>query len=151
MYLSLYRPRPVLPVSDVAFGDVLNRVFGAVAANNELVSNGAQKTRHPRFDLIEKADHFEASIDLPGVAKEDIAIEIEGAIVSVSAEIKDAPQLGEGERVLHNERYVARFARRIELPSEVVDASASASFENGVLKLVLPKKEVTKAKRISIQ
>ncbi|MGA2548918.1 MAG: Hsp20/alpha crystallin family protein [Burkholderiaceae bacterium] len=147
MYLSLYRPSALRPARQAAINDAFDRLFGDFVSANG--NDGA--TRYARFDLIEKADHYEAQVELPGIAKEDIEVEIDGATVSVTASSKTENKVNEGERVLHTERRSTSYARRFELPSEVADATATASFENGVLKLVLPKKEESKAKRVQIQ
>lgn len=153
MYVSLYRPAGLRPVSQAAFGNAMDRLFGDWVVNHSAPEGDTEPTRRARFDLIEKADHFEALVDLPGIAKEDIEVDIEGNIVRVTAnaKVKTEAVVGEGERVLHTERNQARFARSFELPSEVSNDAVSASFENGVLKLVLPKKEEARTKRIQIQ
>jgi HSP20 family protein len=106
---------------------------------------------HARFDVIETSSGYEAFIEMPGVAKEDIEISIEGTKVSVKAEAKRSPLAAETDRVLFAQRRTTRFERTFELPLEVSEASADATYENGVLKLVLPKKEVAQPKRLLVK
>jgi HSP20 family protein len=71
--------------------------------------------------------------------------------VSIKAEAKREAAKAEGERVIVQQRRAARYVRNFELPVEVADERAEASYENGVLKLVLPKKEVVQPKRIAVK
>ena len=57
----------------------------------------------------------------------------------------------DGERVLHSDRVARSRTRSFTLPFEVADERAEASYENGVLKLTLPKKEVAQPKRLAIK
>jgi HSP20 family protein len=90
-------------------------------------------------------------LDLPGVKKDDIDISIEGARVSVAAQAKSEKEVKEGERLLHTERYAASYARSFELPVEVRDDGAEAKFEDGVLTLMLPKRQPAAGKRLAIR
>jgi HSP20 family protein len=105
----------------------------------------------PRMDVIDRGDRFEVLFDLPGVAKQEIQVSIEGARLSLSAESKVVRELKDGERLLHVERQPARYARSVELPAEVTEEGASASFDNGVLRLELPKRAALASKRLTIQ
>jgi HSP20 family protein len=147
MYLNLYRPSVVQRVNGQAFGGLVDSVFNDVFGAQQ---EGAV-TAHARFDVVEKGDAYEAFIEIPGVAKEDIEISIDGTQVSVKAEAKRATEKVEGERVIVQQRRASRFVRSFELPVEVADDRAEATYENGVLKLVLPKKEVAQPKRIAVK
>ncbi|MFZ5538113.1 MAG: Hsp20/alpha crystallin family protein [Pseudomonadota bacterium] len=104
-----------------------------------------------RMDVIDKGDRFEVLVDLPGVKKEDIHVTIEGARVSINAEAKSERQRKEGERVLHAERFAASYARSFELPAEVTEEGADAKYEDGVLKLALPKRAAVASRRLQIR
>ncbi len=104
-----------------------------------------------RMDVIDKNDRFEVLVDLPGVKKDDIQVTIEGPRVAITAETKSEKEEKEGDRVLHSERFAASYARTFELPAEVTEDGAEAAFENGVLKLTLPKRAVVSSKRLSIK
>jgi HSP20 family protein len=151
MYLNLYRPNSLHTVNPAAFGDAVDRLFGEITHSRVSRRPAGEAVRQARFDLIEHADRFEALVELPGVAKEDIEVSLDGTTVSVSAKAKTERTATEGERVLYTERSASSYARRFELPSEVVEAGVTARFENGVLTLVLPKKEEVKARRIEVQ
>jgi HSP20 family protein len=117
---------------------------GTRARNNSLVAKA-------RIDVAEKDNTYEVKAELPGVAKEDIAVDIEGASISIQAKLVEAREQKEGERVLYSERSAQSFARSFELPQPVDSAAAKAEFVNGVLTLTLPKKEVSKTQRLAIQ
>jgi HSP20 family protein len=104
-----------------------------------------------RMDVIDKNDRYEVLVDLPGVRKEDIQVTIEGARVAISAETRSEKEEKEGDRVLHSERFAASYARTFELPAEVTEEGAQATFENGVLKLTLPKRATVTSKRLAIK
>jgi HSP20 family protein len=104
-----------------------------------------------RMDVIDRGDRYEVLVDLPGVKKEDINVSIEGARVAVTAEAKSQRETKDGDRVLHSERFAASYARSFELPAEVTEEGAEASFENGVLKLGLPKRATVMSKRLAIR
>ncbi len=147
MYLNVYRPSVVHRLNGHAFGGLFDSVlndWSAAPADADVVS-------HARFDVVETAAGYEAFIEMPGVVKEDIEISVEGTKVSVKAEAKRAPLNAETDRVLFEQRRTTRFERTFELPLEVSEDTAEATYENGVLKLVLPKKAVVQPKRLAVK
>ena len=87
--------------------------------------------------------------ELPGVAKEDIAVTFERNILTLSGERK-AVQIPENVRVLLHEQKVRSFRRSMRIPHEVDRSSISASLENGLLRIVLPKAQEARPKQIEI-
>lgn len=77
---------------------------------------------------------------MPGVAKEDVKVTIDGKRVSIEASARAATEAAEGERLLVRERSSVAFARSFTLPFEVDEAASQAKLENGVLALTLSKK-----------
>lgn len=130
---------------DERFNDFLTRA-ALPASTAELPS-----VARARMDVIDQGDRFEVLVDLPGVKKEDIHVTIEGPRVSINAERKSEKQRKDGERVLHSERFAASYARSFELPAEVTEEGAEAKFDDGVLKLVLPKRAPVASKRLQIR
>ena len=104
-----------------------------------------------KVDVAEKNGGYLVKAELPGVRKEDINISIDGAQVTLEAEVKREKEVTKDERVLHSERVFGKVARSFTLPQEVDDAKAEAKFENGVLELTLPKKAAAQSKKITIQ
>jgi HSP20 family protein len=103
-----------------------------------------------RMDVVDKGAHYEVTVDLPGVKKEDINVSLEGTRVMINAETRTEKEKKEGDKVLYSERSVASYARSFELPSEVTEAGAEAHYENGVLTLKLPKRSPTPSKRLEV-
>src|SRR5262245_21899492 len=104
-----------------------------------------------KVDVAEKNGHYLVSADLPGVRKEDIQVTIDGAEVTLSAEVKREKEVAKDERVLHTERAYGKVTRAFTLPQEVDEAKAEAKFRDGVLELTLPKKAAAARKQVTIQ
>jgi HSP20 family protein len=141
------RREPVAALFDEFFNDFFNRAGYAPAQRNggELPS-----TVRARMDVLDKGDRFEVLVDLPGVRKDDIQVTIEGSRVAIAAETKTERTQKDGERVLHSERYATSYGRSFELPAEISQEGAEAQFENGVLRLGLPKRAAAISKRLAI-
>lgn len=103
-----------------------------------------------KVEVKESNGEYTVQAEMPGVKKEDINVQIDGNRVAISAEVKRESEQKEGERVLRSERYYGAVARSFTLAAEVDEAKASASFENGVLKLKLPKKAAPSSTRLQI-
>ena len=127
---DLFKGFLVRPVSYEGRGEVLPRV---------------------KVDVAEANGAYTVNADLPGVRKEDIQVSIDGAEVTLSAEVKREKEANKDERVLHSERVYGKVSRSFTLPQEVDEANAQAKFRDGVLELTLPKKTAAQRKQISIQ
>lgn len=93
-----------------------------------------------RIDVNENDKEFVVQAEIPGVPKEDIHVSIDGNTVTLQAEVKQHDKQTDGERVLRSERYFGAVSRSFQLPAEIDEAAAKAKYENGVLRLILPKK-----------
>lgn len=100
-----------------------------------------------KIDVKEDGDGFQLHAELPGVAKDDIHVSIDGPVVSLSAEIRQHDQKNDNERLLHSERYYGAVSRSVRLPAVVDEARASAKFDNGVLTLTLPRQQTPEGAR----
>jgi HSP20 family protein len=104
-----------------------------------------------KVDVAEKNGTYVVTAELPGVKKEDIHVNIDGAQVTLEAEVKREKEASQDERVLHTERVYGKIVRSFSLPQEVDESKAQAKFRDGVLELTLPKKAAAQRKQISIQ
>ena len=104
-----------------------------------------------KVDVAEKNGAYVVTAELPGVKKDDIHVSIDGAEVTLEAEVKREKEANKDERVLHSERLYGKLTRSFALPAEVDEAKAQAKFTDGVLELTLPKKAAAQRKQISIQ
>ncbi|CAB1370596.1 Hsp20/alpha crystallin family protein [Denitratisoma oestradiolicum] len=103
-----------------------------------------------KIDVKEQEKAYVVHAELPGINKEDIHVNIDGSMVSISAERKQEKEVKEGERVLRTERYFGKVSRSFQLGQEIDDNKARAKFNDGVLELTLPKKATTQARRLAI-
>ncbi len=107
----------------------------------------------PALDVIESSEGWTVQIDLPGVAKSDVKVSIDGNHVSVQAQAKPADegaQGAQGARPVYRERQVKRYARNLTLPVEVDPSASQAQLENGVLTLTLARKLKPQANELTI-
>ncbi|HET8694474.1 MAG TPA: Hsp20/alpha crystallin family protein, partial [Aquabacterium sp.] len=98
-----------------------------------------------KLDVKESGNGYIVQAEIPGVPKEDIHVDVNGALVTLRAEVKQQDSQTKDERVLRSERYFGSISRSVELPAEVDASETTAKFTNGVLTLQLPKKQKTQA------
>jgi HSP20 family protein len=104
-----------------------------------------------KLDVTETDNIYTVKAEIPGVRKEDIDIRIEGNQVSLNAEVNKQSEEKKDGRVIRSERYHGFVSRTFSLGANVDQAKASAKYENGVLELVLPKRESTEGKRLTVR
>ncbi len=104
-----------------------------------------------KVDVAENNGAYTVTAELPGVKKDDIQVTIDGAEVTLTAEVKREREVTQDERVLHTERVFGKVTRSFTLPQEVDEAKAEAKFRDGVLELTLPKKAAAQRKQVTIQ
>ena len=106
-------------------------------------------TQSLAVDLYESQDELVLSAAVPGFKPDDLEITIQGDVLTIKGEMKTDDSTTEGAWHRRERRYGNVF-RQVSLPVSVKSDSASAEFENGVLKLHLPKAEGAKERRIPI-
>ena len=104
-----------------------------------------------KVDVTETENAFAVKAEVPGVAKEDIHVSIEGNQVTIAAEVKRESEKKDGERVLRTERYVGNVFRSFVLPTEIDEAASEAKYEGGILELKLAKKAPATGRKLAIQ
>lgn len=104
----------------------------------------------PAFEVVENSDEVVMYADLPGMRVEDVDIEIENNVLSVTGERRRAEE-ADGFRRLMTERAFGRFQRVITLPNTVDAASVTAELDNGVLAVRLPKVPQAKGRKIEVR
>lgn len=144
---QIMQREPARSLVDEIFSDFFNRAGWPVTARTAELPASVRA----RMDVVDKGDKYAVSVDLPGVRKEDIQVSIDGAHVTVTAENKSEREVKNGEKVLHTERFATSYARSFELPAEVTEEGADAAFENGVLRLTLPKRAQVVSKRLTVR
>lgn len=104
----------------------------------------------PNLDVVETNDEIIVKASLPGLKAEDVQITVTGDTLTLRGEFKQETENGDATYHLR-ERRSGSFERTIPLPVDVQTDKAKADFENGILKITLPKSEAVKPKTITIK
>ncbi len=100
----------------------------------------------PRTDVIEKEDCFELQIQLPGIKKEDVKIEMDTDVLSINTERKFVAN--ENEKYHTTESFYGSFSRSFTLPENTNKEKIEATMNDGILKLIILKTELKQTKTI---
>ena len=136
------------PFADSGFDELLRGCFRPVRVDKAPATI--------RMDVVERDNAYVVNAEIPGVAKDDIQVSIEGNQVTIAAEVKKGMdskdgEAGHGERVLRSERFSGAVYRSFVLPVELDEAASEAKYENGVLELNLAKKPTVAGRKLTIQ
>ena len=129
--------------------DEMTRLFsGAMPSgmNREEMTHGAWA---PSVDIYEDKDRLILEAELPGMNREDFDISVENNVITLRGERKFEKK-ADGDNYHRVERSYGSFTRSFTLPQTVTADGATADFENGMLRVSLPKREETKARKIEI-
>ena len=126
----------------------MNRLFGTFLDPQSGVEGGGRRWI-PATDLVEEGDHYVLRADLPGVGEDDVKVELEDNVLTVSGERKSEHEQRKNG-YYRIERASGRFARSLTLPEGVDADSIKARFENGVLEVSIPKPAERKPHRVAI-
>ena len=124
------------------FSSNLSRSFG-----DEGIGRGAWA---PSVDIYENKDQIVLEAELPGMKQEDFDLSIENNVITLRGERK-FEKTDETDNYHRVERSYGSFTRSFTLPQSVSAEGATADYSNGVLRVTLPKREETKARRIEVQ
>jgi len=133
------------------FNDLVDDLFRGFLVRPVAYEGRGDSLLRMKVDVAEKNGAYKVTAELPGVKKDDIQVSIDGAQVTLTAEVKREKETREGERVLHTERAYGKVTRSFTLPQDLDEAKAEAKFRDGVLELTLPKKSAAARKAITIQ
>jgi HSP20 family protein len=103
----------------------------------------------PALDIAERKDAYLVTVELPGVKLDDLQITMEDGLLTIQGERHFAHDSSK-EQVHRVERSSGAFRRAITLPAHVMADEVEASFEDGVLRILVPKAEEAKPKRIQV-
>jgi HSP20 family protein len=104
----------------------------------------------PALDISERKDAYLVTVELPGIELDDLEITMEDGLLTIQGERHFAHESSEQQFHRVERRYGA-FRRAITLPAQVQAEQIEASFDNGVLQIVVPKMEEAKPKRIQVR
>lgn len=129
----------------------MNRLFGTFFDTPAAtLGNGGTRRWIPAMDLAETADAYVLHADLPGLTEDDVKIEFEDNVLTISGErTTERREQGNGGYV-RVERASGSFTRSLTLPAGIDAAGIEAAFSNGVLEVSIPKPAQRKPHRVAI-
>ena len=113
----------------------------------------------PKVDVTQCKDAYRLEMDLPGRTENDINLELDNNVLTISSVNEETKETSDKENKKHDgektkwlikERRASSFSRRFTLPDDVDSENVSASFKNGVLNVTIPRKALTAPKKIAI-
>jgi HSP20 family protein len=132
--------------------DQMDRMFAhALGLHGQWQGATGASTRAwaPALDIAERKDAYLVTVELPGVKLDDLEITLEDGLLTIQGDRHFAHDSSE-EQFHRVERSSGAFRRSITLPAHVVADAVEASMEDGVLRMLVPKAEEAKAKRIQV-
>lgn len=122
----------------------LNQLMRGVLANDPVSSDD------PRLSLLAFDNRYVVECDLPGVAIDNVTLQIEDGVLTISGR-RTAAASDANVRVLFNERPALEFTRRIQLARDVDQSAVDAELTNGVLRITIPKRSEVLPRKIEIK
>jgi HSP20 family protein len=128
----------------------MNRLFGtAFDAYGDPANGGSAARWIPAMDLVEVDDRFVLRADLPGVSEENVSVELEDNVLTISGQ--RASESDDRKEGFHRvERATGKFSRSLTLPEGIDPDGIEASFDKGVLEVRVPKPEERKPRKVAI-
>ncbi|MCX6284763.1 MAG: Hsp20/alpha crystallin family protein [Bacteroidetes bacterium] len=110
---------------------------------NELGDFFGKRITDPAANIVEQNESFLLEIAAPGLKKDDFKIHLENSVLTISAEIEDEKK-EEGKNYTRKEFYYGSFSRSFTLPKTIDLESIKADYQEGILKVTMPKREEAK-------
>lgn len=140
--MTLIKSSPVLETLPRFFDDFITRNLNNWGMRNFSTTN----TTLPSVNIVESNDQFVVEMAAPGMDKSDFLIELDNEILKIASRKETSNELNQGDRYTRREFSYQSFERDFHLPKSVVDESKiKAKYENGILRVLIPKKEEAKA------
>lgn len=130
--------------------DEMTRLFSGMTPSSGRREDLMNSAWSPLVDIFEDKENLILEADLPGMKREDFDLSIENNIITLSGERKFENKV-EGDNYHRVERNYGSFTRSFTLPQTVSAEGATAEFNNGLLRVSLPKREETKARKIEVK
>jgi HSP20 family protein len=147
--MALIRWEPVAELNTIQ--NEMNRLFNNfVDAPTGRSANGAARRWVPAMDLVETTDHYVLRADLPGLGDEDVNVQLEDNVLTISGERK-TEQHNEQDGYYRLERAFGGFSRSLTLPDGIAPDRIQANFDRGVLEVTVPKPEQKKPRQVQIK
>lgn len=140
--MSLIKRTENYPAWSNFFNDFFNRDWMDYVNRNFSDTN----TTLPSVNIKEGAENYEVEMAAPGLEKKDFKIELDMGVLTISSEKKAEKETKKGQRFTRREFSYQSFSRSFTLPDTVEGEKIEAKYENGLLKVIIPKKEEAKEK-----
>ncbi len=137
--LSIYNPFR-------EFDALANRLFGQAGVSRQ----GESRPWLPQVDITEDESAYTITTDLPDVSKDAVKVTVEDGVLTVRGERKWEKKT-DNTKVHLVERSYGSFTRSFRLPDDAAGDKVAASFKDGVLNVVLPKREEAKPRQVEVQ
>jgi HSP20 family protein len=106
----------------------------------------------PSIDIEEAKDKFLVSVDLPGVKEQDIDLTIEDKRLIIKGKRESRTDSSNDRELRHSERSYGEFTRSFTLPTNTIPDEIKASYENGILEILIPKNQIqVNSKKVNLQ
>ena len=147
--MALIRWEPVAELNTIQ--NEMNRLFNTFFDQPAPTSRGSATSRRwmPAMDLIESGDHYVLRADLPGLSDDDVNIQLQDNVLTISGE-RNAEHQENEEGYYRLERAFGSFARSLTLPDGINPDGVQAHFDRGVLEVRIPKPEQKKPRQVQI-
>lgn len=129
--------------------DSINKLFQDAFSRANIDEDFALSAWKPVVDIFDKDDAIAIHAELPGVKKEDVAIEVKDNVLTLRGERTESKEIKE-DKYYRKERTFGSFHRAFTLPAAVNPDSIRATFKDGVLEIEIPKPEEQKPKQVKI-
>lgn len=137
------------PARSYGFATDVNRLFNSLFDTPTGPATGALRRWAPATDLVETESEYVLKADLPGLTQEDVKIEVNENVLTVSGERKSEHEERK-DGYVRIERASGSFRRSLRLPEGVDTAAIEAKLDNGVLEVHVPKPEQRKPQKVEI-
>ncbi len=127
----------------------MNRLFNNFFDTPTTTGNGAHRRWIPSMDLVETEGDFVLRADLPGLSEQDVNIELEDNVLTISGE-RRAEHEERNEGYYRVERSSGSFRRSLTVPEGIDPESVKATFDRGVLEVRVPKPQQRKPRKVAI-
>lgn len=131
----------MLPTFPSWIDEVINKNFGT-----EFMSNFNTGMTLPAVNVLDTANDYLVEMAVPGLKKSDFNISVDNLLLSISAEVKSEYENIDNENYTRREFGYSSFKRTFTLPESVETDKISAKYDDGILKVTLPKREEAKKK-----
>ncbi|MGQ7869100.1 Hsp20/alpha crystallin family protein [Sunxiuqinia sp. sy24] len=135
-----------LPTFSNQYPDLFDRLFDRNLFDWSNQNYSTTNTTLPAVNIKEDNDGFEVEVAVPGFDKKDFKVDLNNNLLTISSEKKVEDETKEGQQFTRREFSYQSFCRTFTLPDTVKTDSIVAKYENGILRVEIPKKEEVKPK-----